>query len=308
MPSLSALTDDLIRHIAVGFLDELYDMVMLSSACGSLRQYLDDPIAEARATLPPPYSPAALDAALLTGDAETAAPLVDAMCVRLRKNLCVIKGRLEALGYPLSTHCDVSGRPLLTPEEDLDNLLSPLEEYGLRIPLVLEVLWRTLGGVIFGSPHDAAHVGWWQQQIPGLGPRHVDPLWIDHAAAALANVHPESEVTLPIDFSDDEGFLFRTAPVANLAPDAFSKGHCRGTPLAEIGSYACWLEASPPLCPKLLRFEGGSAADMQQAFGSCSLVRYLRLAVLEAGGFPGLLGTEGFEGLRQELVADLKPF
>jgi hypothetical protein len=40
----------------------------------------------------------------------------------------------------------------------------------------------------------------------------------------------------------------------------------------------------------------------------CSLLRYLRLAVLHAGGFPGCVGIDAFEPLRTALTADLLPF
>jgi hypothetical protein len=184
-------------------------------------------------------------------------------------------------------------------------------------------------------------------------------------ADAAGDFTPE-EFTLPTSFSIDEGFAFRTAPVLHLAPDAFSKDHAHESAMNELGSYAIWLEAHPPLDPTLLRFdppawhehphgsEGGDATEsaggstgtgtaaeavltsplltslpnlglpsISPTFGeatgeeaapfatlwrSCSLIRYLRLAVLEAGGFPGAMGLPEYERLRAELTHRLLPF
>jgi hypothetical protein len=285
---------------------------------------------------------------------------------------------------------------LLTPITDLDALLQPLRERGFSVPLALELLWRHVGGITLADPLEAKHVAWWRQALPqsmcaarsGFGGGHtsgsttasasrrtpwtvrrVDPLWVAHAAAVLnadadGDFTPE-EFTLPTSFSIDEGFAFRTAPVLHLAPDAFSKDHAHESAMNELGSYAIWLEAHPPLDPTLLRFdppawhehphgsEGGDATESaggstgtgtaaeavltsplltslpnlglpsMPTFGeatgeeaapfatlwrSCSLIRYLRLAVLEAGGFPGAMGLPEYERLRAELTHRLLPF
>ena len=107
--------------------------------------------------------------------------------------------------------------------------------------------------------------------------------------------------------------------------------------MSEIGSYAVWLEASPPLDPVLLRFDppawhmtdspdaakiGSDAPESHMnmievvapptpepsLWRSCSLIRYLRLAVLEGGGFPGAVGVPEFEKLRAELTHRLLAF
>ena len=77
------------------------------------------------------------------------------------------------------------------------------------------------------------------------------------------------------------------------------------------GTYAVWLEGSPPLDPELLRFTPPLDDDEPGAplwRPNCSLLRYLRLAVLEAGGFPGCVGLDAFEPLRAELTDGLISF
>lgn len=402
---LDTLSDDVLAYAFVPSpLRALADPLILEATAAlsqtsrGFRARLAAPMECLRASLPPPYpGPKALDEALASGDITRATPILADAMRRLRRNLERISERLAAHGYPLAKHCERSGRPLLTPITDLDALLQPLRERGFSVPLALELLWRHVGGITLADPLDAKHVQWWRQALPqsmcvarsGFGGGHssgsttasasrrtpwtvrrVDPLWVAHAAAVLnadaAGDFTPEEFTLPTSFSIDEGFAFRTAPVLHLAPDAFSKDHAHESAMNELGSYAIWLEAHPPLDPTLLRFdppawhehphgsEGGDATEsaggstgtgtaaeavltsplltslpnlglpsIQPTFGeatgeeaapfatlwrSCSLIRYLRLAVLEAGGFPGAMGLPEYERLRAELTHRLLPF
>ena len=142
-----------------------------------------------------------------------------------------------------------------------------------------------------------------------------DPLWIDHGTAVLRAADEPSgqhEFTLPVAFSDEEGFEFRTGQVLHLAPDAFNKLQPNASTAEAPGTYAVWLDPRPPLDPELLRFtppiedELGGAEPLWRP--QCSLMRYLRISVLHAGGFPGCVGLESFEPLRQALTEGLLPF
>ena len=322
------LSDDLLRHALLPASEEnIRALVALASTCSSLQQRLAEAVRDMVASLPPPYpGPAALDKALASGDAQAARPLLVEAMRRLAYNIALISQRLRDRGYPLVHKCDLTGQPLGTPVEDLESLLAPLRERGVAVPLALEEFWRQLGGVALGSPDDAAHAAWWREQLPGADLQAADPLWIDHAAAVIGDANPLFEMTLANGFSAEHGFSFRTAPVLHLAPDAYCKNYARHSNAAGVGSYAVWLEAQPSLDPELLRFEppawadtiiDGSISSEPEAnpvpstgdlWRSCSLVTYLRLAVLQAGGFPGAMGVPEFEPLRLELCDGLKNF
>ena len=120
-------------------------------------------------------------------------------------------------------------------------------------------------------------------------------------------------LTLPVGFDDEEGFLFRTGYALHVAPDGFAKQSVAHASIGSApGTYATWLEAAPAADPELLRFTPAADGELGGAEPlwrpQCSLLRYLRLAVLEAGGFPGCLGIEEFEPLRRELTDGLLRF
>lgn len=185
---------------------------------------------------------------------------------------------------------------------------------------------RSRPQVLAQSPMDLRDNDWWSAVMPevaahfapGAEPHHAmpDPLWLDHGTAVLRSAGEDGdtqhEYTLPVGFSDEEGFAFRTGRVLHLAPDAMHKRTPHASAATAPGTYAVWLEPSPPLDPELLRFtppaddELGGVEPLWRS--QCSLLRYLRLAVLHAGGFPGCVGVEPFEPLRVALTEGLMPF
>ena len=166
---------------------------------------------------------------------------------------------------------------------------------------------------------------WWSAMVPEVAAHFApgaeaqvapDPLWVDHGIAVLNAAAEEDdahhEYTLPVGFNDEEGFVFRTGHVLHLAPDALSKRTPQASAASATGTYAVWLEPTPVLDPELLRFtppaddELGGAEPLWRP--QCSLLRYLRLAVLHAGGFPGCVGLDAYEPLRLALTEGLLPF
>lgn len=318
------LDEDLLLHVLLPMLD-LESAVALGSTASGMRSRLAQPLAALRAALPPPYSPDVLDAALASGDIGVAAPLLTEAMRRLRRNLETLSSRLIERGYPIATSCALSGRRYLAPMDDLEERLAAVRDRGLDVPLALLELWRALGGFALASPMDDAHVDWWSATAPAVAAHFVagsldefvmpDPFWIDHGTTVLhafSEIDGVHEYTLPVSFSEEEGFAFRTGQVIHLAPDAFHKRSPNASAASAPGTYAVWLDAHPPLDPELLRFtppqqgELGGAEPLWRP--QCSLMRYLRLAVLDAGGFPGCLGLEAYEPLRLALTEGLLPF
>ena len=107
------LDDDLLVSVLLPLLDHHRDAVALSATCAALRARLTAPIATIRAALPPPYTAAALDAALASGSAEAATPLVREAMRRLGRNLETISSRLLERGWgkPAGDHFALRHQP-----------------------------------------------------------------------------------------------------------------------------------------------------------------------------------------------------
>ena len=341
MSLLLLLDDDILSSIAnagepVIDREALKAVVSLSSTCSSVRARLAPTVEDIRSRLPPPYSAQALDAALAAGNEEVARPLLVEAMKRLGRNLEKIIGRLQDRGYPVASSCQLCGhRYLARFDAGFDEHVAALHERGFKIPLVLEVLWRELGGFALAVPSQpVAESIWWMANAPEIqnvgegvvpGP---DPAWMDHGAAVLRQFEDESTpMSLPVGFNEEEGFVFREGHVLHLSPDCFSKrlpqtlaanpssqnpNAAHNAVLQPPGSYAVWLEAEPALDPELLRFTPpaeetlGGAEPLWRP--QCSLLRYLRIAILEGGGFPGFLGLAEYEPLRAELAEGLLEF
>lgn len=301
--------------------------VNLALTCKTSHLRLVGTLVHIRSMLPPPFNPSLLDEALERGDSEAARPLLVEAMRRLGRNVERILERLLQRGYPVASECLHCGRRYLSRFDSYEDHAHALHERGVRVPLVLEVLWQELGGFALAFPtQPVAEKLWWEANAPELvnalenspGP---DPAWIDHGAAVLRQAvqdNASAPLTLPVGFDNDTGFVFREGHVLHLAPDSFSKRLPQlhhptdGTPLQPPGSYAVWLEPEPLLDPELLRFTPPADETMGGAEPlwrpQCSLLRYLRIAILDAGGFPGYLGLPAYEELRSELTAGLQSF
>ena len=123
-----------------------------------------------------------------------------------------------------------------------------------------QALWRrrhALGGVALAAPDSdpSAVTDWWRAYLPeaiatGSAP---DPLWIDHANAALEHAADvenggQQDFTVPISFSDAEGFAFRSCAcrlsqsLANLCHAVLLIFECQPIP---------WLRTP---CPCLIQY------------------------------------------------------
>ena len=194
-PLLAALSDDLLILILEHLVEEhprrgdtgLVSGVHLGSANHELRKRLEEPLAAARLSLPPPYSATDLDAALSSGDPARATPLLREAMRRVKHNVELIASRLLSKGFPVAVDCAASGRPYMTAmgAEAVEQHASGLHERGGRIPLALQIFWEELGGVALASA-DGSHNDWWAAMHPEVieeaGTMFApDPLWLGGA-------------------------------------------------------------------------------------------------------------------------------
>mmetsp|Transcript_7248 Transcript_7248/g.30080 ORF Transcript_7248/g.30080 Transcript_7248/m.30080 type:complete len:270 (+) Transcript_7248:307-1116(+) len=252
----------------------------------------------------------------------------------LRYPQAKIAARLREMGYRCPPAVDAA------PRYELPRSVDPA-----HVPLVLETLWRTFGGVSLADD-SYGHVEFWDRK---LGDRAcwasngTDVLWID--GPRFIRPRPVGR-----DGSGGGGFV-------ELALDKLHKDDISGGPPLGVV-----VHHDPPLdplfCEQHKYEEAQKRADKSEYDANllayfmkdCSeevarrivkddwdkweppltLINYLRKSVLEAGGFPGLKDSkyiskslieagifsgmnlsgdwEDFEPHRLELIADLEPF
>lgn len=177
---------------------------------------------------------------------------------RVRRNCEAIISRLAELGYEFGRYPDGSDGyssegPLRRPDARLIRDQEAVEARVGPIPLSLDAFWREVGSV----------------DLVGMGrgwPAMLDPLVVYPPEAALVDLDDWEEET---EFEDGEQF------VAGLAPDALHKDNVSGG--APYGA--------------ALPDESADFLFRDEVHG-LMFVSYLRLAILQWGGFPGLDGRQ----------------
>jgi len=200
---------------------------------------------------------------------EVAAETMD----RVRRNCELIVARLQYLGYVFGTYPDgttgyYTEGPLVAPSESTRAGISELEAQTGALPLSLVAFWEKVGSVDLVG----MHLEW---------PDGLDPLVV---------IPPEGALAL-LDEEDTDEDIAAAGCFAGLAPDDLHKdnvsgGDPYGVVLPDPSADFVFLNERHNL----------------------PFVSYLRTAILQWGGFPGLDGKSvRFEPLG-ELVAGLEPF
>lgn len=199
--------------------------------------------------------------------------------------------RLQGLGYPVD--------PMLVPCAEVDGMIEQLEEAGPPVPPALAAVWRELGEITLVDLGQYRHMAFWEERVGGdarvfacdgvviEGPCG-DEAWIDYV----------------IDLFDEQAEVGEE-PAFPISPDHLHKDNTSGG-----DSYELVPEASDPWMSWLREFSWTGPARPQSApdRSAPDLVSYLRTAILECGGFPGLYGAVAFEPLRLELTDGLPIF
>ena len=199
--------------------------------------------------------------------------------------LTELGARLRALDYPA---------PILTPCEDLDGALAELEDAGVPVPPPLRLLWEGAGEVCLVDFGGYRHVRFWDERV--RTDRCCDGIVVEGPAAEGWVDYQLDELEAQAEAGDPPGFV--------VAPGALHKDDVSGGDPYEVVP-----SPDDPWLPTLRGFDwSGVVRPSTAPPGAPDLVSYLRVAVLECGGFPGLLGSEGYEPIREELVAGLPVF
>jgi hypothetical protein len=222
-----------------------------------------------------------------------ARPAAERACTTLSEALDVLAGNLASLGYP-----SFPGRVPASP--GLARRVRKIERrLGGHLPPALKVFWQIVGGASFVDLKDYAHVLFWQGR--GLGGPQVccDGLYIDGC--------DDDWFDCMIDELDDRGTREGKDTPADpfklpIAPDGFRKDNLGGGEPYAVVTSDDWLA---PLCD--FRWFGARRPGSAPA-NKCDLLSYLRTAILECAGFPGLFGRDEFEPIRQQLLVDVPVF
>jgi hypothetical protein len=214
-------------------------------------------------------------------------------CTTMSEAIDVLSSNLAALGYP-----QFSGR--VPASQGLARRIRKIESrLGGSMPPALKVFWQIVGGVSLLDLTHYAHVAFWQGR--GLGGQQIccDGLYIDGC--------DDDWFDCMIDELDErrkpgvEGEPEKPFELP-LAPDGLHKDNLSGGAPFSVASSDDWLA---PL--HNFRWTGVKRPHSAPA-NRCDLVSYLRTAILECAGFPGLFGQDPFEPIRQQLLADVPVF
>ena len=221
-------------------------------------------------------------------DRAQAGPELIAICDRAIRELVT---RLQSLGYPVE--------PMLVPCADLDAVIAELEEAGPPLPPALAEVWRWIGEISLVDLDGYRHMSFWEDRVGGdarvfacdgvvVYAPHDDDGWTDYVIDLL---HEQAEIGVAQAFP--------------ISPDSLHKDNTSGG-----DSYELVPNADDAWMASLRAFSWDGPLRPQSAPGASTpdLVSYLRTAILECGGFPGLYGSAGFEPIRRELVQGLPVF
>jgi hypothetical protein len=206
-----------------------------------------------------------------------------------REAVLCLGRRLTDLGYPV--------RSILRPiPADLDARVARLEGLtGVPVPRVLHQFWRMVGGISFVDLKQYKHVAFWDGLAIRGAHQFCDGVHVDACDADWLSFIAE-------EVESRTGELDEPPLVYSLAPDGYHKDDISGGLPYAIGSGSDWAPTWENFTWSGYRRPDSAVSD------PTDFVSYLRTAILECAGFPGLFGHPKFEGIRQDLVHDLPVF
>ena len=206
--------------------------------------------------------------------------------------IAILSQNLRKIGYVW-----VSSEPV--PANELESNIRMIEaQTGLAIPKILVAFWNMVGGVSFVDLGKYRHVRFWDQYKITAPQGFADGLHVYACSRGWASYTCQEYEDWQNDHQQDEAepFLFE------LSPDGYHKDNISGGE-----SYGVF--ADPAWKPIWQNFEwSGVVRPMTALADPPDFLSYLRTALLECAGFPGLLGTPAFDRLRGQLLEGVPLF
>lgn len=197
---------------------------------------------------------------------------------------------LQGMGYPVDQWITPCGPDLAQQVAATERAL------GIHVPTVLVEFWRVVGALSLIDLGEYAHVAFWEDQ--GVKADYCDGVhidgWVDDFDDYLSDDHEEW-----LDGRQDNDDEMYVIP---LAPDGYHKDNISGgSPLGVSIGGSDWT-------PEWCNFSWGPQRPESAPAESLDFMGYLRTALLECAGFPGLYGDPAFEPVRQKLLQEVQVF
>ena len=204
----------------------------------------------------------------------------------------VLSENLRRLGYPCP--------PMPVPPV-LDEQVRAVEAIlAAPLPPIIALFWRNLGGLSFVDLEEYRHREFWDEHGLRGSYEFCDGVHVDACEAGWIEA-------LSLDFSDwkddvDEDERQEDPFLLCLSPDGYHKDNISGDEPYGVYPGVSWLAAWE-------NFSWTGAAQPRTAPPAApDFLSYLRTAILECAGFPGLLGSAGFADLRDRLLEGVPLF
>lgn len=198
--------------------------------------------------------------------------------------------RLQERGYPVE--------PMLMACVDVDSAIVDVEQSGTSVPPALAEVWRRIGEISLVDLDRYLHTAFWEEHLGGDGQVFACDGVVVEAPS------DQGWIGYVLDLFDEQADVHEACGFP-ISPDALHKDNTSGG-----GPYELVPDDRDPWTASLRGFSwAGPARPTSAPPGSApDLVSYLRTAILECGGFPGLFGSPGFEPLRRDLTDRLPVF
>lgn len=203
----------------------------------------------------------------------------------------ILRDHLNIIGYPWAKIEKIS-------IEDLTRNIARIEKaIGTSVPQILVLFWEKVGGISFVDLDHYHHTEFWMEHHL-TGPKffcdglHVDPA-NDEWTEFTCNDY--------IDWLDyrepgDTHYLI------SLSPDGYHKDNISGGAPYGVKAGQSWI-------PTWQNFEWtGVEYPITASADTLDFLSYLRTTVLECAGFPALLGSPGFNPIRDQLLQGVPVF
>jgi hypothetical protein len=217
------------------------------------------------------------------------AALVENTFEGCREAVAQLGSQLVDLGYPSRTF-------LLPCPAGLEKRLARIERHtSVSLPKLIRVFWRIVGGIALVDLKQHRHVAFWDDLAINGAHEFCDGVYVD-ACDDDWLAYTTEDFTDYAEDRDEESFRY------TLAPDGYLKDGISGGPPYALGRGSDW-------APTWENFDWAGYRRPDTAVADPpDFVSYLRTALLECAGFPGFLGHQKFEAIRQDLIRDLRPF
>jgi hypothetical protein len=192
---------------------------------------------------------------------------------------------LGALGFP-----DIPGR--IAPEPRVRQRVATLERHvGGRVPPVLAEFWSRVGGISLVDLENYAHVPFFDTHRLRGRSEFCDGIHVDRCSASWLRFALDDYN----DLRDDPDLAPPDAYMLSLSPDGYHKDNISGGDPYGVNVDDGWLAP-------WRNFEWPRRRPLSVPSGECDFLGYLRSALLECAGFPGLYGLASFEPMRTRLL------